>query len=163
MRLAIWLPGVPRTKGSNDIRHNKWGRAYVVPNNVNLGVWTDSVIVLVRCALARTGKRRRKTEEPAIPAGPIRLDAFFHLPRPQRHFRKRGGTLFLREDAPTWHDKKPDQDKLERALFDALKKAGVYTDDAQVADGLRRKVWADPQRGPGVELVVEEIEEVSRT
>jgi len=163
MRLAIWLPGEPRTKGSVDVRRNRWGGTYIIPNNVNLGVWTDSVIILVRSALARTGKRLRKAEKPAIPSGPVRLDAFFHLPRPKSHFIGRDGRR-LKPTAPTWHYVKPDQDKLERALFDALKKAGVYTDDAQVADGVRRKVWANPARGPGVELVVEAIvEEVSGT
>lgn len=67
-----------------------------------------------------------------IPDGPISCSLEFVLPRPKDHYR--GVKLpELKPTAPLWHQSKPDLDKLTRAVFDGLGKAGAWGDDAQVA------------------------------
>jgi len=70
--------------------------------------------------------------------GPIRCTLDFVLPRPKSHYR--GVRIVeLRPDAPLWHQSKPDLDKLARAAFDALSKAGAWADDAQVCQLISTK------------------------
>jgi crossover junction endodeoxyribonuclease RusA len=52
--------------------------------------------------------------------------------------------------------KKPDIDKLERAVLDALTHV-IWTDDAQVTIVLKRKRVAELGESPGVHVWVEEI------
>lgn len=54
--------------------------------------------------------------------GPVALSVKFVLPRPKSAAKKN-----------RWHATRPDLDKLLRATCDALKTAGVYTDDGRVA------------------------------
>lgn len=54
--------------------------------------------------------------------GPVSLSVRFILPRPKSAARKH-----------RWHCSRPDLDKLLRSTKDALKTAGVYTDDGRVA------------------------------
>lgn len=78
--------------------------------------------------------------------GPVRVDAVFVLTRPQAHYlpaNAKRSTRLLRPDAPRWAATKPDVDKLERALFDALTNV-VIADDDQIVAGDRRKVYEDP-------------------
>jgi Holliday junction resolvase RusA-like endonuclease len=91
--------------------------------------------------------------EPAV-AGPIFTKITFLVSRPKNHYvgnnRERG---VLKADAPYWHAKMPDRDKLERATNDALK--GVaWIDDAQVAATLSSKIYAphDTPSGASIEV-----------
>jgi Holliday junction resolvase RusA-like endonuclease len=63
--------------------------------------------------------------------GPLSLRVVFYLPRPK--------TAPKRVTEPA---KKPDTDKLLRAVMDALTAAGVWADDAQVVQVEARKVFA---------------------
>jgi crossover junction endodeoxyribonuclease RusA len=85
--------------------------------------------------------------------GPIRMVVAFYLPRPQTHYRGSDRAKGLKPTAPVWCDKKPDADKLLRAVGDALKGA-VYHDDGQLADIRPLKMYADPQP-PGAAIHVE--------
>lgn len=62
--------------------------------------------------------------------GPVEVWVTFYLPRPKTVSRL----------LPTSY---PDLDKLERGLFDALTKAGVWTDDSRVVDSHASKRYAD--------------------
>ena len=62
--------------------------------------------------------------------GPLLLTLVFLFPRPKAHFRANG---LMREDAPLWHDKKPDIDNAAKAVMDALTTIGLWKDDKQVA------------------------------
>ena len=61
----------------------------------------------------------------------------------------------------TYPNKKPDGDKLERATFDALTKAGVWVDDARVIGGSWLKVFPNEHPEalamPGVRIEIEAI------
>jgi crossover junction endodeoxyribonuclease RusA len=74
-----------------------------------------------------------------IEHGPICCTLEFILPRPKDHYRTGQHQHLLRDRAPLWHPKKPDLDKLVRAVFDALSKSGAWADDAQVAQLMASK------------------------
>lgn len=67
----------------------------------------------------------------AVFAGPVEVFVVFYLPRPKSAPR------VITEPA-----KKPDLDKLQRALLDALTAAGVWRDDSQVVHVHARKAFA---------------------
>lgn len=52
---------------------------------------------------------------------PVHIELTFRMPKPKT--RKVG----------IWHEKRPDVDKLARAVLDALTRSGVIADDSQVA------------------------------
>jgi len=66
--------------------------------------------------------------------GAVALRATFTLPRPKSHFGTGRNALVLKPSAPPYPAGKPDEEKLGRAVKDALKDAGVYRDDAQITD-----------------------------
>lgn len=71
--------------------------------------------------------------------GAVYLDITFVMIRPKSHYSSKGA---LRANAPRFPAKRPDRDKLERAIQDALTGI-VYRDDCQVVDGPTRKVFGD--------------------
>jgi Holliday junction resolvase RusA-like endonuclease len=77
--------------------------------------------------------------------GPLKAEVYFTLPRPKSG-RK----------ADVWHAKRPDLDKLQRALFDECSGA-LFTDDAQIAEIHAVKVYADGEMRPGVEVHLVEL------
>lgn len=79
--------------------------------------------------------------------GPVRVDITFYLARPKYHFRTGARAHELKPDAPYYVDKKPDTDKLERTVLDALKACGVYRDDCQVAELRGLKIYAPAATG----------------
>ena len=96
--------------------------------------WEAEVRRVVREEQARTGAE-------AI-VGPVSLHLLFYLPRPKTVTRR-------------WPEVRPDGDKLERAVWDALKGL-LIGDDAQVVEWSGRKLYADG-RPPGVEIRVTEV------
>jgi len=81
--------------------------------------------------------------------GPIETLVTFALPRPGSHPKSRR----------TWPVKRPDYDKLVRAVNDSLTHV-VWRDDSQIVDARVRKVWAhvDVAMAPGVRVVVRTAE-----
>lgn len=77
------------------------------------------------------------TAPPAALDGPLLVWSQFTLTRPPS----------VRRLFPTV---KPDGDKLERNLNDALTQAGVIVDDARIVVAVRRKVYARSEGGAGV-------------
>lgn len=88
--------------------------------------------------------------------GPISMRLTFRLPRPKSHFlpaNSKRPEPVLRDDAPYWAAGKPDGDKLERAVLDALTNI-LYADDAQVVVVGKTKQYANPGEQPGVDVRV---------
>lgn len=84
--------------------------------------------------------------------GPISIRATFFLERPQSHYTSKG----LRQSAPTKHAQRPDFDNLIKAVMDALTDAGLWRDDALIADAVVAKRWANEH--PGVFIEIESME-----
>lgn len=76
----------------------------------------------------------------------------FLFPRPKCHFGSGKNANNLKPYAPIFHTNKPDIDKLERCVLDALTGI-VWVDDSQVCVvSNKSKVWANEH--PGVELTI---------
>lgn len=70
--------------------------------------------------------------------GALEVRVTFYLPKPKT----------VKRDLP---HVRPDLDKLERSLLDAMGAAGVFGDDGQVTDVVKAKRYADV---PGAEVIV---------
>lgn len=77
---------------------------------------------------------------------PVVVDVTFYLPRPQRP----------RFPVPAV---KPDVDKLQRALGDALETSRVLTNDSRITDWNARARYANDTQPPGVALTIRPITE----
>lgn len=68
-------------------------------------------------------------------AGPLRVELVAVFRRPGRLFRKKDPAGRIH------HDKRPDLDNVAKAILDGMDKAGVWGDDAQVAELEPKKVY----------------------
>lgn len=87
--------------------------------------------------------------------GPVYVSINFYLPRPRNHFGTGKNAGKLKQWAVMLlPDVKPDGDKLERAVWDAL--SGVcYVDDAQVCQNTGQKFYEFPPKlPPGIDVRV---------
>lgn len=84
----------------------------------------------------------------------VRIDVGFGFPRPKSHFYTGKRADVLREDAPQRYTKKPDTDKLLRAVFDALTAGSVLADDALIDDERGRKFYVTPGAGPVTRIAI---------
>lgn len=129
------------------------GRAFVATeanrSRGPLGAW--------RTAIADEA-RRAMGDAPCL-EGPVSVTVEFIFPRPRSHYlpvNRRRPVPELRADAPTWHTAKPDVDKCERALLDALTLV-VVRDDDQVAQLVGQKRYETPTRPPGALVRIETL------
>jgi Holliday junction resolvase RusA-like endonuclease len=147
--LLIVARGVPVTQGSKTpfaVRRKdtdgQWeytGKAVMSEGRdrgVKVKAWRQDVADAAREALAGA----------APITGPVAIRVTFTLARPAGHYGSGRNAGLLRPSAPAFPAVKPDQDKLLRAVCDALRTAGVYRDDAQVVDAQVAKRY---QLGPG--------------
>jgi Holliday junction resolvase RusA-like endonuclease len=127
--------GTPVPQGS--MRSLGPGRM-VHSNAATLRPWRDTVAWQVRACMADAD-----LAEPL--EGPVEVHATFVLPRPPSAPKHRWAPY-----------KKPDGDKLLRALFDAITAGGAWVDDAQVVTCSWSKVYARGSAVPSVTFVVAE-------
>ena len=110
--MRLFVPGIAAPQGSK--RHV--GNGILVESSKKLGPWRE------RVALAASGSwRGAPTREP------VKARLIFTFPRPKSHLDKHGNP---RKSAPLYPGR-PDIDKLERAVLDALTGV-VFHDDSQV-------------------------------
>lgn len=90
--------------------------------------------------------------------GPLRMDIDFIFPRPKAHLSSKG---IVKTGAPKWHTKKPDRDNCEKAVTDALKTLGMFSDDCQICAGEVSKVYTDPWGtvGSGAQITIVPLEQ----
>ena len=137
--LQFFVAGVPIPKGSTKsfaIKSKKTGkyRAVTTAANNKTKPWQQEIAF----AAARE-KQLSKVRD--LWGGPITLTIHFGMKKPVRHPK--------RHSIP--HITKPDLDKLERTVLDALTDV-VYFDDAQVNEVHKRKEYSDK---PGITLTIE--------
>lgn len=140
-RSRFFVRGLPVPQGSTRAFIVK-GRPIITSTSKGLKDW--------RTIIALEGQNHA----PPMPwGGPIGVQAKFFMPRPQSEPKRK----------ETMPDRRPDIDKLARAVLDALK--GVfYHDDAQVVSLNLGKDWADNpftadrlRCPPGVDIYVGRI------
>lgn len=131
MEYRLFVPGDAAPQGSKSFKGIRKGRAVLVESSKALGPWRERVALAAHTAGVR----------PLVGAVTVELE--FVRPRPASTPKSRT------PDAV----KKPDLDKLVRAIFDALE--GVaYSGDAQVTDLHASKRIAEIAEAPGVRITI---------
>jgi Holliday junction resolvase RusA-like endonuclease len=151
---VVVVDAAPAPQGSK--RHV--GGGVLIESSRNVKPFREAI---ARAATEEALKRGPGASSPVF-SGPVTVSLGFTLPRPAGHFRRRTKdgvkTLVLREDAPPYPAKRPDLDKLTRAVLDALTTAVVYPDDGLVVQLEAEKNYPggslDALDGPGVVIVV---------
>lgn len=141
MTLAFTVYGVPLTKGNHRALLLKGMKFPIVTEtNRKVASWQQ----LVAAGASRAILERPEHERALLTSG-VRLTIAFYLPRPQK-FHRRG--VFVH------HTTKPDLDRLERAILDALTSV-AYRDDKQVTEIVSGKYYAAVDAPARVEVIVE--------
>jgi Holliday junction resolvase RusA-like endonuclease len=144
--ITFTVRGIPAPQGSKRAFRNKYsGRIQQVESSKRVAPWRSDVR---DAALSAVG-----WAEPM--SGPVYVELVFRLPRPRNHYGSGRNAGVLKPSAPIWPAGKPDRDKLERAVMDALSGL-VFVDDAQVVSGPIEKRYADGD-GPGVTVTVVDL------
>ena len=134
--LRFFVAGVPGPQGSK----NRGRTGYLYEASKKVKPWREAVTATA------IHNMRVQAWEPILD-GPIWLGILFLMKRPKSHYYTGKRNLVLRPDAPYWHDKLGDGDKLARSTQDALTNAGVWRDDAQVACLRAEKIYANDKTG----------------
>ena len=104
-------------------------------------------------AAARAELERRGIASPFVERGRgVSIQIVFRIARPAGHFSKATGLLLA--SAPADPSVKPDRDKLERAILDALTGLAFF-DDAQVVAGPTVKRYVEKTTDEGVTIIVQ--------
>lgn len=141
MILRFTVYGVAEAKGSTRAFHRPGMRAPVITDsNRNVKAWQRLIADAAGTALAELPDADRR-----LIAGGARVEVTYFLPRPK--------ALDRPKHAGAEHTKKPDLDKLTRAVLDALT-AVAWTDDAQVIELVACKRYAALGYPAHVEIAV---------
>jgi Holliday junction resolvase RusA-like endonuclease len=140
--LFVRVRGVPIPQGSMR-GFVRGGHAVLTSDNPRLRSWRNDLAAALFAA-----------REGLPMTGAVRLEVAFFLPRPASHFGRHG---LLPSAPPRPIGARDDLDKLVRAIGDAATVAGVWRDDGQVVDCRSSKDWAEPEEGPGVRIVIAEL------
>lgn len=112
--------GEPVPQGSKIIGRHEL-RTWIREDNRKLEPWRNAV----------TAAAYEQMDGRAPIAGPVMLEVIFVFPRPKAHYRTGRYARMLKDSVPVFCSKRPDLDKLIRALGDALT-GTVLIDDAQI-------------------------------
>lgn len=140
---SFFVPGTPAPQGSK----RYLGNGVMIESSQHLKPWRASVEWVAM----------QHFKQPH--AGAIKLELAFVFPRPKSHFGTGRNANTIKPTAPDCHTQKPDIDKLERAILDAL--TGIaYHDDSQVAKVVKYKRWIHfAAERAGVYITVVPLEE----
>lgn len=127
----LFVPGIPAPQGSKSFRGMRNGRGILVESSRAVGPWRERVALAAHAHGWTPG------------TGPVCVHLEFIRPRP-------ASTPKSRTPAAV---KKPDLDKLVRAILDAL--TGIaYADDSQVTEIYASKRLAEIGEAPGVRITI---------
>lgn len=144
MTVEFFVPGLPRPQGSK--------RAFVLPGTSRtVMVESSKGLKPWRADVTHHALEARSAAGLGPLVGPVEVLAIFALPRPRSHLRAAGG---LASRAPSRPCTKPDLDKLERAIGDALKGV-LLADDSLIVAVEKHKVYT--RDTPGVFVRVREL------
>lgn len=131
--LHVFVPGHAAPQGSK--KH--LGKGVLVESSKQVRPWRESV----RWHLLDTWHTEQLD-------GPVAVDLMFVLKRPASTPKRRTPAAV----------KKPDLDKLARAVLDAIGSAGVWRDDAQVVALVSGKRLAQLGEAPGCQITIYPVE-----
>lgn len=138
--LSFTVPGVAASKGSvTRMKNGAYLPAGTAASRMNYNNWKDNIATAARQAM--------HGQKPW--AGAIRLMAEFSLPVPK--------SMPMKERGWIPHTKRPDYDKLVRALLDPMTGI-VWVDDSQVCYSTINKLYAWNNK-PGVMVVIDFLDE----
>lgn len=137
----FFVDGDPAPQGSK--RHVGHGR--LVESSKRVGPWRKRIAAQIAAQMSAEGLQQ-------LGDGPLSCRLRFYMPRPKSHYRSGRFAGILKTLAPTWCCKRPDIDKLERAVLDALTMSGIIADDAQIAHVNKFKKYAVSVPGVFIEL-----------
>lgn len=131
LAITFTVYGTPRPQGSTRAFIPKgWNRAVITTDNTRLKPWRQQI----------AGEAVSLNLAPFKRDIPLVMDLDFYFEKPPSAKHRKGMTV------------RPDKDKLERSVFDALKGI-LYANDAQIVDGRTRKLYGLPER---VEIRIQE-------
>lgn len=134
--MLILIPGQPIGKGRPLASVSSRGKIQMrTPERT--ASWTAMAIPHIRKVTGAPGY-----------SGPVRVDVVAVFARPRRLFARKW------PDCRIYHTPKPDRDNVDKAVLDALTKAGVLADDAIVCDGRVQKFYADRVESAHVEITI---------
>lgn len=139
--------GIPAPQGSK--RHVGGGR--MVESSRAVGPWREAVRAEAFRAITELWAHELYQE-------PMSVTVVFVLARPKSHLYQGGNPPVgstVRPSAPAYPAKRPDLDKLARAVLDGLVAGGVMADDSQVVSLNCAKVFAGNGEAPGAVIEVE--------
>jgi Holliday junction resolvase RusA-like endonuclease len=138
--IEFFVPGLPAPGGSKRGFYNaKLNRTLLVEANPEKNRnW--------RAAVALAASEAMNGRD--IFSGPLYVEITFQMPRPKAHFSRKSG---LKKSAPHWNTTKPDITKLARSTEDAMTQV-VWKDDAQIAQSVTHKLYADNQSGAQIRV-----------
>ena len=142
---SLEVEGVPVPQGS--LQAYPVGRPpyvrCVIPQDRKVRAWRD---VIAQIATAEQFGRNRGV---FVESGPLCMVCRFVLPRPKSASKSKSGAALAA--------KRPDLDKLTRAIGDALE--GIwYKEDSQSVEGVQSKRVAEPGIGPGVTITLYKVQ-----
>lgn len=129
--IAFFVAGLPAAQGSK--RHVGGGK--LIEMSKAVGPWREAV---------RAETQRTMLDFSLV--GPLEVRLAFFLPRPASLPKK-----------VQWPAKRPDLDKLARAVLDGLTAGGAWKDDGQVISLIATKEYAGPEDKPGCKIEVKEL------
>lgn len=143
--LRFTVVGLPATKGSTRAFVSQSTKQLVVKgDNPRTKSWQALIAAAASLELQRPEHAGLFFDEG------VEIEAVFYLPRPKTLLTKRLAGVAVP------HTKKPDADKLLRAVKDSLSKV-IWRDDAQVTDAIARKRYVRPGEFPRAEITVRAV------
>lgn len=133
MLIRFFVPGRPSPQGSKAFKGVRGGRGILIESSKEVGPWRERVALAAHGAMNHTAPQ----------SGAISVVMQFVLPRPKSAPKTK----------PVLATKRPDIDKLVRAVLDALTNV-CFRDDSQVTTihAVKRVARADEPSGVDIEI-----------
>lgn len=140
--VSFFVPGVPKAQP----RH----RARVMGNRAVMYLPSSSPVKAWKKLVAAAARKHYRRSLP-LWEGPVGVTMKFVLPRPKQIQWKR------KQGPELWSIGTPDQDNLEKAVYDAL--TGIaWADDAQVCRCVFWKVIGSTSDEPGLSITIQQLD-----
>jgi Holliday junction resolvase RusA-like endonuclease len=136
-RVEFTVLGEPQPQGSKTIVQARGRRPRVIEDNPDTVPWRNAVAAAALAAI------RQASAGSLVLTGPVELRAVFVFQRPKGHFGTGRNAGTLKPSSPLYVPKRPDLDKLLRAVGDALTGI-VFRDDSQIVICRAEKHYGQP-------------------